>query len=42
MNNFDSQNFMHVDNKLSIEKLTNIKVITTIAKNATDIGEIVL
>jgi len=42
MNNFDPQNFMHVDNKLSIEKLTNIKVITTIAKNATDIGEIVL
>lgn len=42
MNNFDPQNFMHVDNKLSIEKLTNIKVIKTIAKNATDIGEIVL
>ncbi len=40
LNNFDSENYMHQDNKLSIEKLTGIKVIATVKKDAVDIGEI--
>ena len=40
LNNFDSENYMHQDNKLSIEKLTGIKVIATVKKDAIDIGEI--
>lgn len=32
LNNYDKDNFMHVDNKIQIERLTGIKVITTVAK----------
>ncbi|MBQ8168210.1 dethiobiotin synthase [bacterium] len=37
MNNFDENNFMHIDNKKSIEKLTGVKVIATVKTNAKDI-----
>ncbi len=40
LNKFDSKNYMHQDNKLSIEKLTGIKVIATVKQDAVDIGEI--
>ena len=33
LNNFEPDNFMHQDNLLQIETLTDIKVITTITKN---------
>ena len=32
LNNYDSSNFMHVDNKLQIEHLTGIKVLSTVSK----------
>lgn len=32
LNNYDSNNFMHVDNKLQIEHLTGIKVLSTVSK----------
>lgn len=43
MNNFDENDFMHVDNKKQIEKLTGEKVIATVkngAENITDLSEI--
>lgn len=33
LNNYDKDNFMHVDNKSSIEKLSGVKVIATVAHN---------
>ena len=41
MNNFDCLNSMHIDNKKSIEKLTGIDVVATVAHNSKDI-EVVL
>lgn len=37
LNNYDENDFMQVDNKLQIEKLTGEKVITTIKNNCKDI-----
>lgn len=37
LNNFDENNFMHIDNKKSIELLTGMKVIATVKTNATEI-----
>ncbi len=37
LNNFDENNFIHVDNKKSIELLTGKKVIATVKTNATEI-----
>ena len=36
-NNYDENNFMHVDNKKQIESLTNTKVLACVKKGATDI-----
>ena len=36
LNNFDSTNSMHLDNKISIEKLTGINVIATVEHNSKD------
>ena len=33
LNNYDVNNFMHVDNKLQIEHLTGIKVLSTVSKS---------
>lgn len=33
LNNYDSNNFMHVDNKNQVEILTGVKVIATVCKN---------
>lgn len=38
LNNFDGQNFMHIDNKKQVENLTGIKVIATVAKDAKDLN----
>lgn len=40
LNNFEKNNFMHIDNKKQIEALTNIKIIAEVEKNATDIDNI--
>lgn len=37
LNNYDASNFMHWDNLEQIEKLTEVNVLATISKNATDI-----
>ncbi len=37
LNNFDKNNFMHLDNKTQIEYLTNVKVISTVKKGETGI-----
>lgn len=37
LNNFDKNDFMHIDNKLQVEALTGVKVIATIAKGDKDI-----
>ena len=37
LNNYDNTDFMHIDNKLQIERLTGIRVIATVAKNDTEI-----
>ena len=44
LNNYDQNNFMHIDNKLQIEKLTNSKVIATVGYNSEniDIDRVVL
>lgn len=38
LNNYDKNNFMHVDNKVQIEKLTGLKVLATVAKGDKDIN----
>lgn len=38
LNEYEKDNFMHVDNKACIEKLTGIKVIATVAKDDKDIN----
>ena len=38
LNNFDSNNFMHIDNLKQVVYLTGIKVISTVKKNQTDIN----
>ena len=38
LNNYDKDNFMHVDNKVQIEKLTGLKVLATVAKGDKDIN----
>lgn len=37
LNNYDENNFMHVDNKVQIEKLTGVKVLATVAKGDKDL-----
>ena len=37
LNNFDSENYMHVDNFKQTEKLTSINVIATVSQNANDL-----
>ncbi len=37
LNNFDKEDFMHRDNLEMVEKMTGIKVITTVGKNDTDL-----
>jgi len=37
LNNYDEDDFMHLDNKEQIEKLTGIKVISTVKKDEKDI-----
>lgn len=37
LNNYDEKNFLHRDNKKSIELLTKIPVITCVAENAADL-----
>lgn len=37
LNNYEKENFMHIDNKKQIEKLTGVKVLTTVAKNDNDL-----
>ncbi len=36
-NNYDKNDFMHVDNKLQVERLTGIKVISSVAKGDKDL-----
>ncbi len=36
-NNYDENDFMHVDNKVQVEKLTGVKVIATVAKGDNDL-----
>ncbi|MFI3300773.1 MAG: dethiobiotin synthase [Candidatus Gastranaerophilales bacterium] len=38
LNNFDEKNFIHQDNKKSIEKLSNIQIITTVKNKDTQIN----
>ena len=38
LNNYDKNNFMHVDNKVQIEKLTGLKVPARVAKGDKDIN----
>lgn len=38
LNNYDKNDFMHVDNKLQIEKLTGVKVLATVAKDDKDLN----
>lgn len=38
LNNYDENNFMHVDNKIQIERLTGVKVLATVAKNDSEIN----
>lgn len=38
LNNFDENNFMHVDNKVQTEVLTGYEVIACIEKNSTDLS----
>ena len=40
LNNYDETDFMQVDNKIQIEKLTDIKVIATVQHNANDIEDL--
>ena len=37
LNNFDSKNFMHIDNLKQTEKLTSVKVIATVSPNSKNI-----
>ena len=37
LNNFDANNFMHQDNLIQIERLTEVKVISTVQKDATEL-----
>lgn len=38
LNNYDKDNFMHLDNKIQIENLTGIKILATVERNATDLN----
>lgn len=38
LNNFDENNFMHIDNKLQVERLTGVKVIATVASGDKDLN----
>ena len=38
LNNFNSNNIVHIDNKISIEKLTKIDVIATTSHNSNKIS----
>lgn len=38
LNNYDKNDFMHVDNKKQVEKLTGVNVIATVAKDDTDLN----
>lgn len=38
LNNFDKDNYMHIDNKLLVEKLTGLDVIATVSKDETDLN----
>lgn len=40
LNNFDENNFMHIDNKRLIEKLSGTKVVATITKGASEINNL--
>lgn len=37
LNNYDEQNFMHIDNKIMVEKLTNLPVVATISTGCEDV-----
>ena len=37
LNNYDKNDFMHIDNKIQVENLTGVKVIATVKKRNTDI-----
>lgn len=37
LNNYDETDFMHIDNKIQVERLTGIKVVGTVAKNGSDL-----
>ncbi len=37
LNNFDNKNYVHIDNKSVIEKMCNVRILGTVAYNATDI-----
>ncbi|MBE7712667.1 MAG: dethiobiotin synthase [Cyanobacteria bacterium SIG26] len=39
LNNYDENNFMHVDNKMQIENLTGLKVFATVKQGQTDFGK---
>ena len=38
LNNYDEYNFMHVDNKCQIERLTGVKVIAEVKKGEKDLN----
>ena len=38
LNNYDENNFMHVDNKCQIERLTGVKVIAEVKKGEKDLN----
>ncbi len=38
LNNYDKDDFMHIDNKKQVEKLTGLNVIATVEKDAADLN----
>lgn len=38
LNNYDENDFMHIDNKIQIERLTGVKILATVSKNDLDIN----
>lgn len=38
INNYDENDFMHADNKIQIERLTGVKVLAAVGKNAEDLN----
>lgn len=38
LNNYDKNDFMHIDNKTQVEALTGVKVIATVTKGDTDLN----